>query len=228
MANSNKKVFLGMSGGVDSSVSAYILKKAGYNVTGVFIKVWQPDFVPCTWKEDRLDAMKVAAYLKIPFITLNLEKEYKSGVIDYMLAEYKAGRTPNPDVFCNKDVKFGAFLKWALNRGASYVATGHYAEITYDQQLSTLKLLKGKDVNKDQSYFLWTLKQSQLQHVLFPVGNLKKVEVRRVAKKAGLTTANKKDSQGLCFISNVDMKQFLKCFIMQEQGIIIDVNRQKI
>ena len=124
-----KSVYVGMSGGVDSSVSAYLLKKAGYKVTGVFIKVWQPDFIPCTWREDRLDAMRVAAHLDIPFKTLDLEKEYKEGVIDYMIDEYKLGRTPNPDVFCNKEVKFGAFLNWAVKNGANYIATGHYARI---------------------------------------------------------------------------------------------------
>ncbi len=210
-----KKVFVGMSGGVDSSVSAYLLKKAGYDVTGVFIKVWQPDFVPCTWKEDRLDAMRVAASLNIPFKTLNLEKEYKEGVIDYMIEEYKAGRTPNPDVFCNKEVKFGAFLNWAIKNGANYVATGHYAQ-------NKSQLLKGKDDSKDQSYFLWTLTEEQLKHILFPVGGMKKTEVRKIAEKAGLATANKKDSQGLCFISNIDMKQFLKHFIKEKKGNVID------
>lgn len=211
-----KKVYVGLSGGVDSSVSALLLKQQGYDVTGVFIKVWQPDFVPCTWREDRLDAMRVCAHLGIPFITLDLEKEYKEGVIDYMLAEYKAGNTPNPDVFCNKEVKFGAFLKWALSQGADYVATGHYA------QKKDSSLLRGIDPAKDQSYFLWTLTKEQLAHILFPVGHLKKGDVRKIAEKAGLVTADKKDSQGLCFVSNVDMKQFLTHFIKTETGNVLN------
>ncbi|MDO8492296.1 MAG: tRNA 2-thiouridine(34) synthase MnmA [bacterium] len=225
-----RKVFVGMSGGVDSSVSAYLLKKEGCDVTGVFIKVWQPDFVPCTWREDRLDAMRVCAHLGIPFVTLDLEKEYKEGVIDYMLAEYKAGRTPNPDVFCNKEVKFGAFLKWALKQGADFVATGHYARVAraaeergHDaDKRRKLALLKGVDEGKDQTYFLWTLTQEQLKYILFPVGNLKKTEVRKIAKGAGLITAEKKDSQGLCFISNVNMKQFLKHFLPEKAGDILN------
>ena len=217
-----KKVFVGLSGGVDSSVSAYLLKKAGYNVTGVFIKVWQPEFIPCTWREDRLDAMKVAAHLSIPFITLDLEKEYKKEVIDYMISEYKAGRTPNPDVFCNKHVKFGAFLKWALKNGADYVATGHYAKISFQRPASSAQLLRGDDEGKDQTYFLWTLTQKQLRHILFPVGHLKKEAVREIARKAKLATAEKKDSQGLCFISNVDMKQFLKHFMSEKKGKILN------
>ncbi|MEK7567486.1 MAG: tRNA 2-thiouridine(34) synthase MnmA [Patescibacteria group bacterium] len=218
-----KSVYVGMSGGVDSSVSAYLLKKAGYKVTGVFIKVWQPDFIPCTWREDRLDAMRVAAHLDIPFKTLDLEKEYKEGVIDYMIDEYKLGRTPNPDVFCNKEVKFGAFLNWAVKNGANYIATGHYARIeTNNLQPITYNLLKGLDDSKDQSYFLWTLTQDRLKYLLFPVGGMKKSKVRKIAKKIGLVTAHKKDSQGLCFISNLNMKQFLKHFIAEKKGNVIN------
>jgi len=238
--NNGKKVFVGLSGGVDSSVSAYILKKEGYDVTGVFIKVWQPSFLPCTWREDRLDAMRVAAKLNIPFITLDLEKEYKKEVIDYMIKEYKEGRTPNPDVFCNKEVKFGAFLKWALKEGADFVATGHYAQkklLAFPPRLDVsrhasvakwvgeagrFQLLAGKDQTKDQSYFLWTLTEDQLKHIIFPIGHLKKTAVRKIAKQEGLMTADKKDSQGLCFISNVDMKQFLKHFIKAEKGRVFD------
>lgn len=210
-----KKVFVGMSGGVDSSVSALILKEQGYDVIGVFIKVWQPDFVECTWKEDRLDAMRICAQLNIPFITLDLEKEYKEGVIDYMFAEYKKGRTPNPDVMCNREVKFGAFLKWVIvNNGI--VATGHYAQNINNQ------LVKGVDKNKDQSYFLWTLTQEQLKHIIFPIGDMEKKEVRKKADEAKLFTSEKKDSQGLCFIGTIDVKEFLKTQIEEKKGEVMN------
>ncbi len=230
--NKNKKVFVGLSGGVDSSVSAALLKKQGYNITGVFIKVWQPEFLPtgqagfnCTWRQDRLDAMRVCAKLNIPFITLNLEKEYKKEVVDYMINEYKAGRTPNPDVMCNKYIKFGlpgqgGFFDWAMKRGADYVATGHYARV--EKISNKYQLLAGEDKNKDQSYFLWTLTQKQLSKTLFPVGDLDKPEVRKLAKKYGLSTAVKKDSQGLCFIGKVDMKDFLKNYIKEKKGKVLD------
>ncbi len=208
----NKKVFVGLSGGVDSSVSVALLKEQGYDVTGVFIKVWQPDFVECTWKEDRLDAMRVASILDIPFVTLDLEKEYKEGVIDYMIDEYKSGRTPNPDVMCNKEVKFGAFLTWALAQGGDYVATGHYA------QTDGKSLMISKDTNKDQSYFLWTLTQEQLKHILFPVGGMTKDEVRVLAEKYNLPVADKKDSQGLCFVGTIDIKTLLKQYIEEKKG----------
>jgi len=218
----NKKVFVGMSGGVDSSVSALLLKNKGYDVTGVFIKVWQPDFIECTWREDRQDAMRICAELDIPFITLDLEDEYKKGVIDYMVAEYKAGRTPNPDVFCNKEVKFGAFLNWALENGADFVATGHYS------QNKNNFLVKAKDISKDQSYFLWTLKKDQLEKIIFPVGNLLKSEIREIAVENNLATAKKKDSQGLCFIGKIDVKDFLKEFIKNKKGKILDLNTKKV
>jgi len=198
-----KKIFIGMSGGVDSSVSAALLKREGHDVTGVFIKVWQPDWIECNWKEERLEAMRAAAHIGIPFITLDLEKEYKEGVIDYMIAEYAAGRTPNPDVMCNREVKFGAFWRWAKEKGADYIATGHYARNEDN------RLLKGVDSNKDQSYFLWTLTQDDLKHVMFPVGGMTKPEVRKLARKFKLPNAEKKDSQGLCFIGKVDVKEFL-------------------
>lgn len=217
-----KTVYVGLSGGVDSSVSAYLLKKAGYHVVGVFIKVWQPDFVPCTWREDRLDAMRIAAQLNIPFKTLDLEKEYKEGVVDYLIEEYKKGRTPNPDVFCNKEVKFGAFYKWAREQGADYIATGHYAQCIYNHTTKHVELHKSVDPSKDQAYFLWTLHEDVLAHVLFPVGHLHKTEVRAIAEKAGLMTAKKKDSQGLCFISNVDMKSFLRHFIETKKGSVLN------
>ncbi|MFA6551943.1 MAG: tRNA 2-thiouridine(34) synthase MnmA [Candidatus Paceibacterota bacterium] len=248
-----QKVFVGLSGGVDSSVSAALLKQVGYDVTGVFIKVWHLDADTrglergltriknescCTASEDRLDAMRVCAKLDIPFVTLDLEKEYKREVVDYMIREYKAGRTPNPDVMCNKYVKFGAFFDWAMRQGADFVATGHYARInpqptTYNLQpekkkklsVVSCKLLVSSDKDKDQSYFLWTLTQKQLSKTLFPVGNLiKKTEVRELAKKFDLITAGKKDSQGLCFIGKVDMKDFLKEFIKPKMGKVIDEN----
>jgi tRNA-specific 2-thiouridylase len=221
MTENNKlKVYVGMSGGVDSSVSALLLKKAGYDVTGVFIKVWQPEFFECTWRQDRLDAMRVCAKLDIPFVTLNLEDEYKNEVVDYMIKEYKLGRTPNPDVMCNKYVKFGGFFDWAMKQGADYVATGHYArtKIVKDKTL----MLAGKDKNKDQSYFLWTLTQKQLSRTLFPIGKIEKPEVRKLAEKYGLSTAIKKDSQGLCFIGKIDIKDFLKNYIDEKKGKVLN------
>ncbi len=218
----NKKVFIGMSGGVDSSVSALLLKNQGYDVTGVFIKVWQPDFIECTWKEDRQDAMRVCSELDIPFITLDLEKEYKKGVIDYMIKEYKSGRTPNPDVFCNKEVKFGAFLDWALKNKADFVATGHYAK-----QDSKNKFMRAKDKTKDQSYFLWTLTEKQLKKIIFPLQDLLKEEVRKIAEENNLAVAKKKDSQGLCFIGKIDVKDFLKEFIKSKLGKVVNLSDGK-
>ncbi len=226
---------MALSGGVDSSVSAALLKKDGYDVTGVFIRVWQPDFLPCTWREERRDAMRVAAKLSIPFLTLNLEKEYKRDVVDYMIREYKAGRTPNPDVMCNKYVKFGAFYKKARAMGADFVATGHYAinRKTQNVKRKTLNsnsklliqgnnLLMATDKNKDQSYFLWTLNQEVLSHTFFPIGRYKKSEVRVLAKKFGLFTSDKKDSQGLCFVGKLNMKEFLSHFIKQKRGKVLN------
>lgn len=211
-----RKVFVGMSGGVDSSLSAALLKEEGYDVIGVFIKVWQPDFIECTWKEDRLDAMRVASQLDIPFVTLDLEKEYKQGVIDYMIEEYRSGRTPNPDVMCNREVKFGAFWKWAQEQGADYIATGHYA-VTDNEHLYV-----SKDTNKDQTYFLWTLTKDDLEHVLFPIGHMTKEEVRTEAEKRALYTTTKKDSQGLCFVGTVDVKTLLKEYIKEKTGDVIN------
>lgn len=230
-----------MSGGVDSSVSLALLKEAGYDVTGVFLKVWSPDFLPCTWRDERRSAMRVCATLGVPFLTLDCEKEYKELVVDYMLSEYKAGRTPNPDVFCNKYVKFGVFLKKALEMGADFVATGHYAQrvvisheslvnsggqenLTKDYGLMTkdFVLREAKDKEKDQSYFLHQLNQDQLSHTLYPIGHLQKSEVRQLAKKFGLPTAEKKDSQGLCFIGKVDMKEFLTHYIESKPGCVLN------
>ncbi len=220
MKNKGKKVFVGLSGGVDSSVAAALLKEQGYDVTGVFIKVWHPDFLPCDWRRDRLDAMRVCAKLEIPFKTIDLEKEYKEGIIDYMISEYKEGKTPNPDVMCNKQVKFGAFLDRALKQGADYIATGHYARIR--EHDGEYKMLVGNDDNKDQTYFLWTLTQEQLKHSLFPTGEFPKSKVRELAEKFGLPTAKKKDSQGLCFIGKLDIADFLKNYIEEKKGGVLN------
>lgn len=211
-----KKVWVGMSGGVDSAVSAYLLKKQGYDVTGVFIKVWQPDDVECTWKDDRRDAMRVCAEIDIPFITLDLSHEYKKHVVDYMISEYSKGRTPNPDIMCNRHIKFGGFLDLAKKMGIDYVATGHYANVKNNT------LYEGKDPNKDQSYFLWTLTAYDLSRVMFPIGHLLKPEVRKIAKKNNLPVFDKKDSQGICFIGHVDMKNFLKKNISTTAGNVLD------
>lgn len=226
MTSQGKKVYIGLSGGVDSAVSAALLRRAGYDVTGIFIRVWQPDWIKCNWQEDRRDAMRVAAHLGISFLTIDLEREYKRDVIDYMIAEYKAGRTPNPDVMCNKSVKFGAFYDWAMKNGADFVATGHYARVK--EENGKYKMLKGKDDNKDQTYFLWTLKSEQLAKVLFPIGELKKPEVRELAKKFRLPNADKKDSQGLCFIGKVDVKEFLLHYIEVKPGKVLDENGKMI
>jgi tRNA-specific 2-thiouridylase len=218
-----KKVFVGLSGGVDSAVSAALLKREGYEVTGVFIKAWTPEGYPCTWKEDRRSAMRAAAVLDIPFITLDLEKEYKKEVVDYMIREYSEGKTPNPDVMCNKAIKFGYFLKFALGKGANFVATGHYAR-TLPFGEGRVGLGESLDKNKDQSYFLWTLTQDQLKHVLFPVGSLWKEEVRKLAQKFDLPQATRKDSQGLCFLGKIDMKEFLSEYIPHKTGSVLNEN----
>ena len=249
MINNKKKetVFVGMSGGVDSSVSVAMLKEQGYDVVGVFIKTWHPDFLVCNEEEERLDAIRVATHLNIPFLTFDFEDVYKKEVADYMIQEYKEGRTPNPDVMCNKYVKFGAFLEKAISMGADYVATGHYAQIksessflnglakigtrrTEDLRKRSFHFLftKGADPSKDQSYFLWTLKQEQLLKILFPVGHLKKIEVRKLAKKFKIPVALKKDSQGICFLGQVDLKDFLKHYIKEKKGKVLDENENEI
>jgi len=221
-----RRVFVALSGGVDSSVSAALLVEKGYNVTGVFMRTWYPKWLSCSWREDRRDAMRVCAKLKIPFITLDFEDEYKKEVIDYMISGYRAGRTPNPDVMCNRQIKFGAFFRKARKMGADFVATGHYARLKEVEPLiggSTSKqLLTGKDKNKDQSYFLWTLKNNQLNHILFPVGDLQKSEVRKLAKKYDLHTAQKKESQGLCFMGKVNVSDFLKRYIKEKKGRVVN------
>lgn len=215
-----KKVFVGLSGGVDSSVSAYLLKKQGFDVTGVFIKVWYPEFISCNWRKEMHDAMRICAKLKIPFLLCDLESEYKKGVIDYMINEYKLGRTPNPDVMCNKEVKFKAFFDFAIKNDADYIATGHYAQNIEED--GKFHLINSVDKEKDQTYFIWNLNQKVLSKVLFPIGHLQKSEVRKIAKKAGLFTSVKKDSQGLCFIGHVNMKDFLRKFLETVPGDVLN------
>ncbi len=218
-------VFVGLSGGVDSAVSAYLLKKEGYRVVGAFIKGWEPDFLPCTGAEDRLSAMRVAAHLEIPFVTYDLEEEYKKEVVDYFVSEYKNGRTPNPDVMCNRTIKFGAFWQKAKMDGADCIATGHYSiNRTVDD---ARELLVSKDKEKDQTYFLWTLMQDDLAHILFPVGAFEKSEVRDIAQHAGLPNAARKDSQGLCFLGHVDMRAFLKRYLPTTIGSIYGTDGKK-
>jgi tRNA-specific 2-thiouridylase len=214
-----KTVYVGLSGGVDSSVTAALLKDQGYHVVGVFIRTWQPDFIECTWRDERRDAIRVAAHLGIPFRELDLEKEYKEHVADYMIDEYRRGRTPNPDVMCNREIKFGGFKKWALAEGADFVATGHYAEVRQNKQ-GDYELVVSKDSEKDQTYFLWKLNQEDLKHILFPVGHLKKEDVRKLATKFGLPTAAKKDSQGICMLGAIDMKDFLRQYIDVTEGVV--------
>ena len=217
-----KKVFVAMSGGVDSSVSAALLKEAGYDVTGVFIRVWTPPFLECDWPTEREDARRVAAHLGIPFSTVDLADAYKEGVVDYMIEEYKNGRTPNPDVMCNSRVKFGAFLKIAQERGADFIATGHYAQVKENGGI--FEMYSGVDDSKDQTYFLWKLGQKELSQTLFPVGGMKKSEVREIAERFDLPVAKKKDSQGVCFLGQLDMRDFLKRFIETEEGSVLNMN----
>ena len=209
-------VYVGLSGGVDSAVSAALLQQAGHSVVGAFIKIWRPEFIDCPWQRDRLDAMRVCAALEIPFKEIDLSDEYKKTVIDDMVANYARGITPNPDVLCNRHIKFGAFAKWAYAEGADFVATGHYAQ-NIDGRLE-----RGKDANKDQSYFLWQLTKEDLKRVLFPVGGYAKPAVRALAQKFGLPVAAKKDSQGLCFVGDVTMRDFLAHYLPLEKGRVLD------
>ena len=227
-----KRVVVGLSGGVDSSVTAYLLKKQGYEVIGMFMKNWHDDSVTisdeCPWLEDSNDAMIVAEKLGIPFQAIDLSEDYKERIVDYMFDEYQRGRTPNPDVLCNREIKFDIFLKAAMRLKADYVATGHYCrkgEVIIDGK-NTYQLLKGKDYNKDQSYFLCQLTQDQLAKALFPIGELTKPKVRAIAKEAGLITAEKKDSQGLCFIGKVRLPDFLQQKLQNKKGQVIEIDHQ--
>ncbi len=256
-----------MSGGVDSSVTAALLKERGFDVVGVHIKMWGDPSIPCNFKEDRYDAMRVSEYLKIPFQTWDFTEEYRKAVVEYLIREYAAGRTPNPDVMCNRHIKFGVFLKRALAEGADFIATGHYvrlaSESSFENTLippardslsirrgapitigdhaaappegfqknfprSHSALLKGIDPNKDQSYFLWTLTQEQLRHCLFPIGEFTKPEVRELARKFGLPTAEKKESQGICFIGEINLTEFLKKHIPMKRGEVVTTSGKKI
>ena len=225
-----KKVIVGLSGGVDSSVSALLLKEQGYEVIGLFMKNWHDESLTisndCPWLEDSNDAMLVANKLNIPFQTIDLSKEYQSRIINYMFDEYKMGKTPNPDILCNREIKFDIFLKLALNLGADYVATGHYCQVeSFDKNNKKIyRLLSGDDHLKDQSYFLCQLTQKQLSKVIFPIGKLTKKEVREIAKKNDLITAEKKDSQGLCFVGKVKLPDFLKQKLTPKKGKVIKVD----
>lgn len=212
------KVYVGLSGGVDSAVSAALLKEQGHSVVGAFIKIWRPEFTECPWREDRLDAMRVAAFLGIPFKEIDLSEEYRQHVVDDMVTQYGRGITPNPDVLCNRHIKFGAFARWAFESGADLVATGHYARAEGGS------LMRGKDSSKDQSYFLWQLTHDDLARTLFPVGNMLKSEVREKARVLGLPVAKKKDSQGLCFVGDITMREFLAQFIALKRGAVIDMS----
>ena len=225
-----KKVIVGLSGGVDSSVSALLLKKQGYEVIGLFMKNWHDESVTisdeCPWLDDSNDAMLIAEKLGIPFQTVDLSDQYHSRIIDYMFKEYENGRTPNPDVLCNREIKFDIFLDIALNLGADYIATGHYCQIDIieKENKEIYRLLAGVDNNKDQSYFLCQLNQKQLAKAIFPIGHLTKSQVRDIAKKNNLITANKKDSQGLCFIGKVKLPDFLKQRLTPKKGKVIRID----
>jgi tRNA-specific 2-thiouridylase len=211
------QVFVGLSGGVDSAVTAALLKETGARVTGVFIKGWYPPALPCTWREDRRDAMRVAAHLQIPFLTLDASNEYKQGVIDYLIREYRTGRTPNPDVMCNREVKFGAFYRFAKSLGVPRIATGHYA------RTETGRLFRGVDETKDQSYFLWAVPREVLANIFLPLGSMKKDMVRGLAAKYKLPNARKKDSQGICFLGSISVEDFLREEMQPTAGKAVSV-----
>ena len=226
-----KRVVVGLSGGVDSSVAAYLLQEQGYEVIGLFMKNWHDDSVTisneCPWLEDSNDALLVAEKLGIPFQTVDLSEEYQEKIVDYMFSEYEKGRTPNPDVLCNREIKFEVFMKIALSLGADFVATGHYCQKTeIEKNGETIyQLIAGADTNKDQSYFLCQLSQEQLAKSLFPIGELTKPEVREIAAKMDLITAEKKDSQGLCFIGKVRLPEFLQQKLQPKDGVIVQIDK---
>ncbi|MEX1191067.1 MAG: tRNA 2-thiouridine(34) synthase MnmA [Brumimicrobium sp.] len=221
-----KRVVVGLSGGVDSSVAAYLLKEQGYEVIGMFMKNWHDESVTlsddCPWIDDSNDALLIANTLGIPFQVIDLSKEYKTRIVEYMFDEYASGRTPNPDILCNREIKFDVFLKHALELGADYVATGHYCR-RRDNEDGSVSLLAGLDKGKDQSYFLCQLEQEQLKRILFPIGDLQKSEVREIAKREGFITADKKDSQGLCFVGKISLPDFLQQQLKVKEGPIIEI-----
>lgn len=227
----NKKVFVAMSGGVDSSVVAALLKEQGYDITGVFMKNWSGDDfglqADCPWEKDQQDVEVVCKVLDIPFMSFNFEKEYRDKVVSYFFNEFKAGRTPNPDVMCNKEIKFGIFLDKALAMGADLIATGHYARVRKVKN-GEYELLKGIDNNKDQSYFLCELNQEQLSKTLFPIGELTKPEVRKLAEKYKLPVFNKPDSQGICFVGEINVAKYLRANIAIHKGEIIDADSNEV
>ncbi len=228
--NNNKKIFVALSGGVDSAVSAALLKEQGYDVTGVYMKNWSGDDfgiqADCPWEEDQRDAEAVCKHIGIPFRSFNFEKEYRDKVVEYFFDEYKKGRTPNPDVMCNKEIKFKLFLDKALKEGADLIATGHYAQVKEKDGL--FHLFEGHDPNKNQVYFLYNITQEQLSKTLFPVGHLNKSEVRELAEKFGLPNKNKPDSQGICFIGEIDVLKFLMSNIPKKEGEVIDIDTKEV
>ncbi len=219
-----QKVLVGISGGVDSAVSAYLLIKAGYQVEGVFMKNWSSTaglkYSDCPWLQDRRDALRVAAHLNIPLHTVDFEKEYESKVLKYFFSEYKAGRTPNPDVMCNKEIKFKLLYNWAIKNGFEFLATGHYAQIL--NQNGKFALGTSKDTNKDQTYFIYNLDAKQLSHLKFPVGGFNKSQIKAIAKKAGLPNAERKESMGLCFVGKIRLNDFLSQKVKPKPGKIVD------
>ncbi len=223
--NSQIRVVVGMSGGVDSSVTALLLKEQGYDVVGVFMKNWDDtdENGVCTATEDYKDVAKVANQIGVPYYSVNFEKEYWDRVFEYFLAEYRLGRTPNPDVMCNKEIKFKAFLDYAMQLGADYVATGHYAQVSTDEN-GVVHMLRGVDNNKDQTYFLSQLSQEQLAKTMFPLGHMEKKEVREIAERAGLATAKKKDSTGVCFIGEKNFKEFLGKYLPAQPGKMVTLD----
>tara|TARA_B100000405_G_scaffold110712_1_gene77257 strand:- start:483 stop:1670 length:1188 start_codon:yes stop_codon:yes gene_type:complete len=229
-----KKVIIGLSGGVDSSVSALLLKQQGYEVIGLFMKNWHDETVTisddCPWLDDSNDAMLIAEKLEIPFQTVDLSEQYHSRIIDYMFNEYENGRTPNPDVLCNREIKFDIFLKIALDLGADYIATGHYCQVNKinKDNKEIYRLIVGADEKKDQSYFLCQLNQKQLSKAIFPIGHLTKSDVRDLAKKNDLITADKKDSQGLCFVGKVKLPDFLKQRLTPKKGKVIKIDSESV
>mgnify|MGYP001479574823 FL=1 len=229
-----KKVIIGLSGGVDSSVSALLLKQQGYEVIGLFMKNWHDETVTisddCPWLDDSNDAMLIAEKLEIPFQTVDLSEQYHSRIIDYMFNEYENGRTPNPDVLCNREIKFDIFLKIALDLGADYIATGHYCQVNKinKDNKEIYRLIVGADEKKDQSYFLCQLNQKQLSKAIFPIGHLTKSDVRDIAKKNDLITADKKDSQGLCFVGKVKLPDFLKQRLTPKKGKVIKIDSESV